>query len=314
MSRLKTLASDLGKTPTLKEFEKSGISKRTILKHKYSEIVKAAGLTPNAHAQTTSPLEVINRPPRIFIFDIETSYMLVKTYQLKTDYISPKNIVTDWHMLSYAGKFRGDDKTYYLDQRYESDKTNDRLLIEGLHHLISESDCLVGHNMARFDLKKFNTRAAFYNLDPIPEKMIIDTLKILRKYFALSSNSLDFAAKFFQLKNRKSSHGKFPGDSLWEECLKGNMEAWDECMHYNLQDVYVTEELFEYLAKYDTTINFQSFYGETICSCGEKKFFKDGFRNTRQGRFQIYRCHQCQKTFTGRENLIDKDLRKSFFR
>lgn len=315
VKRLKALSSELdGRTPTLREFEQSGVSKRQILKHKYSELCKMAGLEINKHAQTTEPIEPVIRPPRILIFDIETSYMLVKTYSLRTDYISHKNIVNDWHLLSYAGKFRGEDKFYYLDQRYAQDKSDDRQLAEGLHDLISQADILVGHNLDRFDLKKFNTRAAKYNLPPIAPKITHDTLKILRKYFALSSNSLEYAAKFLQLKNRKSSHGKFPGDSLWEECLKGNVEAWEECRLYNQQDCAVTEELFDFLAKYEPSINYQAFYQAQVCQCGSEKFFKDGFKYTRQGKFQVFRCHKCSKTFQGKENLIDKDMRSRFTR
>ena len=316
VASLKALSQSMdGKTPTQAQFIASGVSKRQVHKHKYSNLCRMAGLEINKHSQTTDAVEVVIRPPKILIFDIETSYMLVKAYSLKgNDYIAPRNIVKDWHMLSYAGKFRGDDKFFYLDQRYTQDKSDDRQLTEGLHDLISSSDVLVGHNLDGFDLKKFNTRAALYNLPPISPKITHDTLKILRKFFALSSNSLDFAAKFLQLKNRKSSHGKFPGDSLWEECLKGNLEAWEECEHYNKQDVLVTEELFDFLAKYEPAINYQSFYQKQKCVCGGEDFHKDGFKFTRQGRFQVFRCRakSCGKTFQSKENLIDEDMRGRF--
>jgi DNA polymerase elongation subunit (family B) len=314
VSKLKELANEMGKTPTLREFVASGVSKRQIQKHKFSEICKAAGLEPNPRSQTTSPIEPVIRPPRILYFDIETSYMVVKTYRLKTDYISHKNIISDWHFLSYAAMFEGEDTIYYLDQRFAEDKSDDRQLIEGLHDLLSQADIVVGHNIDGFDLKKFNTRAAKHGLDPLPPFQTHDTLKIARKFFSFSSNSLSFVAKFLGLDNHKSEHGKFPGDSLWEECMKGNFEAWDECMAYNQQDVRVTRDLYLYLAKYDPRINHQSFYQKTTCSCGSQSFYKDGHRFTKQGKFQIYRCHECGKTFTAKENLIDKDLRKGFFK
>ena len=83
---------------------------------------------------------------------------------------------------------------------------------------------------------------------------------------------------------------------------------------YNKTDVDVLELVYNKLAPWEPSINFQAFYFGTICSCGHTKFYKDGFRYTRQGKFQVFRCHNCSKTFTAKENLIDKDLRKSFFK
>src|SRR5688572_10420887 len=106
VSKLKELANEKGKTPTLREFIASGISKRQIQKHKYSEIVRAAGLESNKHGQIGDPVEVMIRPPKILVFDCEISEMLVKVYQLRgNDYISPKNIVRPWHFLSFGAYF-----------------------------------------------------------------------------------------------------------------------------------------------------------------------------------------------------------------
>jgi DNA polymerase III epsilon subunit-like protein len=313
--KLKQLAQELDKTPTLMEFVvKCGISKRQIHKHKYSNIVKAAGLDPNKHAQTTEPITPVIRPPRIAIFDLELVGMEVKTYQLKTDYISPKNILKDWAILSYAVKFKDEDEIHYYDQRKCRDKRNDKLLATKLHKILSEADIIVGHNSDNFDIKKFNTKVAVYGLPPLPLFTKFDTVKIARKYFAFSSNSLWYIAKALGLKNQKSDHGKFPGDSLENECMAGNIEAWDEMEKYNKQDVLTTEELFVYLSKYEPAINFQSFYQDTVCSCGNNKFFKDGFKHNRQGKFQVYRCHICAKTFMAKENLIHKSIRKEFFK
>ena len=240
--------------------------------------------------------------------------MLVKVYGLRNNvYISHKNIVKDWHLLSYAAQWEGEDTIHYLDQRYSPNVEDDRQLIEGLHHLLSSADIVVGHNIDSFDLKKFNTRAAKYNLPPLVQFQTHDTLKIARKFFSFSSNSLEYIAKFLNLENRKSSHGKYPGDALWEACMNGDIEAWEECKSYNEQDVRVTRELYLYLSKYDHRINLSSFYMRPTCSCGSSAFKKHGVRYTKSAIKQRYICLDCGKTFQARENLIDKDLRKGFF-
>jgi hypothetical protein len=184
----------------------------------------------------------------------------------------------------------------------------------GIHHLLSEADIVVGHNSAKFDHKKLNTRFIKHGLPPLNHYQVIDTLKIARKHFSFTSNKLAELAKFLDCGIRKSSHGKFPGFSMWDECLKGNHEAFIEMESYNKTDVDVLIAVYNKLAPWEPSINFQAYYQKTTCQCGNQKFFKDGFRRTKQGAFQIFRCAICSKTFTAKENLIDKDLRKGFFK
>jgi DNA polymerase elongation subunit (family B) len=311
VSKLKELANETGKTPTLREFVASGISKRQISKHKFSEIVKAAGLDPNKHAQSTEPLELDIRPPVICYLDEEISSMTVKTYTLKTDYIPHRNIIRNWHFLSYAAVLEHEPETfYYMDQRFAENIEDDRPIIEAIHHIVSKSDILSGHNIKRFDLKKFNTRAALYGLDPIPEKIVWDTLPLFKKHFDLPSYSLAFICKYFNFKHQKLDHS----NDMWDRCSSGDISAWEENERYNKMDVLAQREALHFIARFDPTINVQVFHYVPVCICGNKKFFKDGFKYTRQGKFQVRRCSSCSKTFIEKTNLIDKDLRKGLFK
>lgn len=312
VSDLKKLAHETGKTPTLMEFVGSGVSKRQILKHKYSEIVRAAGLEPNKHAQTTEPVEPEIRPPKILFFDIETAP--ITGYTWGTYEQSVIKILKDWFVLSYAARFRDDDRFFYLDQRFANPIEDDFQLLCGIHHLISECDYLVGHNSMKFDTKKLNARFIKHGLKPLNHYTQIDTLKIARKHFAFTSNKLADLAKFLNCDIQKSTHAKFPGFSMWDECMKGNQEAFAEMEDYNKTDVDVLIAVFNKLAPWEPTINFQSNYYVPVCVCGNKKFFKDGFKYTRQGKFQVRRCAECSKTFIEKTNLIDKDLRGSFYK
>jgi DNA polymerase elongation subunit (family B) len=316
VSKLKEVERELGRVPVRSEFLKmSDVTDWQLRKITFNKVLEAAGMELQKNQVPKAVPQSITREPRILIFDIESVGMEVKTYSLKTDYISPKNILKDWAILSYAAKFRGEDQFHYLDQRYTQDKRDDRQVVEGLHELIITSDILIGHNIDAFDFKKFNTKAAKYGLHPIPPKITYDTLKIARKFFAVSSNSLSYLANFFALKSKKSDHGKYPGDSLWDACMSGDMEAWDENEAYNKQDVLVTDELFDYLSRYDSRINFQAFYHRPKCSCGSDAFHRtEDFSYTKQGQFRIYKCIECQKPFVSKDNLIDKDLRKEFFK
>ena len=308
--KLKGLAGELGRTPTQREFVAAGNSKRQILKYKYSEIVRAAGLEPNKHAQKTEPVEPVIRPPKILFFDIETAPIRGYTWGLYEQNVI--KVIEDWFVLSYAAKFRDDDRFFYLDQRFANPVQDDFQLLCGIHHLISECDILIGHNSMKFDTKKLNARFIKHGLAPLNHYVQIDTLRIARKHFSFTSNKLADLAKFLSCDIEKSTHSKFPGFTMWDECMKGNQESFQEMESYNKTDVDVLIAVFNKLAPWEPTINFQAFYQRQVCQCGSEKFFKDGFRFTRQGKFQIYRCHSCSKTFTTKENLIDKDMRSRF--
>lgn len=311
VAKLKALSQEMGgKTPTQRDFIASGVSKRQIQKHKFSEICRMAGLEINKHSAMTEPVDVVIRPPIICYLDEEISDMLVRTYSLKNnDYISHKKIVKNWHFLSYAAVLEHEpERFYYMDQRYAQNIQDDRPIIEAIHHIISGSDILSGHNIKRFDLKKFNTRAALYGLPPISEKIIWDTLPIFKKHFDLPSYSLAFICKYFKFKYQKLDHS---GD-MWERCEAGDLSAWEENERYNKMDVLAQREALHFVAKFEPSINIQSFHQRQVCICGNEHFYKDGFKYTRQGRFQVFRCSKCSKTFQSKENLIDKDMRSRF--
>lgn len=312
--QLKELAKELDRTPTQLEFISKGASKRQIAKHRYSEIVKAAGLEPNRHSQTTAPIEPVIRPPKILFYDIETAPITSYHWGLFDQTIGLNQIIEDWFILSFSARYQGETDYYYFDQRSETHIQNDENLLKQVHKVLSGADVLVGHNSVKFDFKKLNARFIKYGLLPLNHFIHVDTLKIARKHFAFTSNKLSYLADYLKCDIKKSEHAKFKGMDLWNECLKGNQEAFTEMESYNKTDVDVVEQVYDKLAPWEPTINFQAFLFGTVCSCGQTKFFKDGFRYTRQGKFQVFRCHNCSKTFTAKENLIDKDLRKTFFK
>lgn len=312
ISKLKILASELGKTPTLIQFIASGNSRRQIDKYKYSNLVKQAGLEPNHHAQTTDPIDVIIRPPKILVFDLEVAAKVVYTYQMWDANIGANNVLEDFYILAFSAKFVGEDKIYYLDTRY-SPKC-DLHILESLSHLINEATHVCGHNLARFDLPTLRVRMIQSGVAPIPELPVIDTLRIAKRLFKFTSNKLGDLAKYLGCDTNKDEHSKFPGISLFTQAMEGNQEAF-ECMeHYCKTDSVVTEKILEKLMPWEPNINFQSNHYKTVCSCGNEKFYKNGFKYTRNGRFQIHRCSNCSKCYTGKENEISKDIRSGFFK
>lgn len=310
VAKLKELFHELGKTPTLIQF-KEYFSRRQIDKFGYNNLVKKAGLEPNM-THTPSPEIVIHSwKAKILFLDIETSAMLVRSYGLFNQNIPIQNIVEDWSLLSYAAQFNDDETIHYLDQRYASHYTDDRQLVEGIHALIEQADIICAHNL-KFDWGKLNAKFIKYELKPLHPNQIC-TLKMARRLAKFSSNKLEYIANYLGV-TPKESHGKFPGGKLWEECLKGNIEAWNECEVYNKGDIITLQEIFWKLAKYDERINFSVYEHQNVCTCGSRDFVRDGYKVTSGGKKQRFRCGSCGKVFNARVEELSVNIRSSLFK
>lgn len=311
----KKLADQLGRLPTSRDFLEVTTSRR-IQEYGFNNIVKLAGFEPriNNAQKKEIALKEQTRSPKILVFDIETSPITAYTWGLWDQNVGLNQIVRDWFVLSYAAKFLGEDTIHYLDQRYAEKIDDDKQLLEGIHHLISEADYLLGHNAKRFDIKKLNARFIKHDLPPIKDIIVIDTLSIAKKHFAFTSNKLEYIAKYLGCDNEKLKHKEFSGQEMWNETIKGNIKAFEAMEEYNKMDVIVTEQVYHKLVKWDSSINYHTNYSENVCTCGSKTFSKYGYRYTKAGTFRVYRCVSCFKNFTSKENLLDKDIKKGLFK
>ena len=93
----------------------------------------------------------------------------------------------------------------------------------------------------------------------------------------------------------------------------GNQAAWKEMERYNKYDVLSLEELYEKLAPWDSSINFNIYNEDTHnkCSCGSTKFRRKGYAYTEVGKFQRYECLGCGKNSRDRKNLLNKEKKSS---
>jgi hypothetical protein len=250
---------------------------------------------------------------KVLFFDIETSPLEVYVWDLKVDFIPLNMIKTEWSILSWAAKWQGSDKVLYEDNQGVKDIKNDKELMKGIWKLLDEADIVITQNGKRFDVKKLNAKFIEHGMQPPSPYRHIDTYQISKKNFAFTSHSLAYLAKVLKCDVQKSSHKKFPGFELWRQCLSGNKEAWKEMELYNKLDVLTLEEVYDKLAPWDNSINFSVYYDgkDSVCSCGCTEFVKKGFAATNGGMYQRYKCKQCGKPTRSKENLLDKDKRKS---
>lgn len=251
--------------------------------------------------------------PKILILDIETSYLLVKSWGIWEQNIPPSNIVKDWHVLAWAAKWAHEpaSKIMYMDQSKAKDISNDKNILKPIWKLIDEADIIVTQNGKKFDIRKLNSRFKIHGMEPPSSFRHIDTKQVASRLFGFTSNSLEYLSEKLNKKYKKLKHKKFPGMDLWDECVAGNKEAWKEMKRYNIHDVLALEELYNGLVAWDNSLNFSIYHENNTCSCGSTEFIKKGFKFTNAGKYQRYKCVKCGSEAKDKTNLLTKARKKN---
>lgn len=239
---------------------------------------------------------------KTLIWDVETSSIdiLHRCYDLrvKISRFDQKDIVRDWTMLGASWKLlNGPISCISVSPK---DPLNDYEVIRKLHEVLSDADILIGHNSDAFDIKKFNTRALYYDLTPIPPKRSIDTLKVAKKYFKLTSNKLAYLATYLKVDAKDESPN-------WNKILLGDSEELAAMREYNKKDVIVTERVYLKLRAWiDNHPNMnlanplKDIEGNDVecCPvCQSTDFKRDGFRYTKTSKKQRFFCKSHQGYF-----------------
>lgn len=209
------------------------------------------------HCIDTYGTTVERTPPKVLVLDIEISPLLSFTWGLFDQNVPLNMVVGDWFVLSWTAKWLHEDKVMYKDQRGKKGKAlrNDKNLLKPLWQLMDEADIILGQNSISFDLKKLNAKFLEHGMGVPSHYEKIDTFRLAKKHFSLTSNKLEYMSKKFNKVYKKQEHEDFSGFKLWDECMKGNLKAWKSMERYNNFDVLATEELFTKLAVFDKTKN-----------------------------------------------------------
>lgn len=231
---------------------------------------------------------------RVLVLDIETSPLEVYVWQLKDQYIDVSQLKKDWHIMAWAAKWLNDpaNSTVYYDLRHTKNG-DDKAILKPLWKLLNEADIVLTQNGKEFDSKKINARFMLHGMTPPKPYEHMDTYKVVKKLAAFTSNKLEYLTDKFCTKYKKLSHKKFPGLSLWIECLNGNKEAWDEMKKYNIHDVLSVEEFYNKIKAWAASVGPQ-IYTASASSCGTCDYrgkMVEG--KPRRAKKYSYRQHSC---------------------
>lgn len=183
------------------------------------------------------------KPKRLF-YDIETSYNIVKAWRIGFNInLNMNDIIQERAIITIAYKWEGEEDVTVLSWNKGCDKE----IIKDFVKVMAEADELVGHNVDRYDTKFIMARALKHNIPVLPKYQSTDTLKLAKKHFMLNSNKLDYIAQYLGI-GHKTKHR---GMEMWDDIiLRNDPKALEEMIEYNVQDVFLTEQVYHKLMEY----------------------------------------------------------------
>jgi hypothetical protein len=236
------------------------------------------------------------KPVKIVGLDIETAPTKGYVWGAWQQNLGKEQFIRDWYILSFCAMPLG-GKPEYHDKSESWQTEDDSLLLKRLWEILDDADIIVAQNGRKFDAKKIRTRFLLEGFPPPSPFRIVDTLETLRGNFAFDKNNLDFVSDRL-CRTKKRKHGKFPGFSLWDECLKGNKAAWKEMRLYNIDDVVALLELYIALRPWDNkhpNVAVYHYQDKPHCGrCGSAKLHltTKQFRSN-VGVYDMYQCLAC---------------------
>ena len=260
------------------------------------------------------------KQPRIIIWDIETSEMIVKSWGLWNQNINHKSIVQDWNIICISWKVLGKKKVKTFSVDFNKSRFDDYDLCKNMREVLLGADAIVHHNGNAFDLKKFTSRLIKHSLNPLPPILCIDTLKEVRKIAKFSSNTLDYIGTHLGLGAKLETGGQ----GLWNGVRDGDPKALQLMIKYCEQDVLLLEQVYLKLRGYmkshpNLTLDTSSIRNLTLdgdnitCpKCGSHKKHGHGYRRSASGILsQQIQCQGCYGYYTLRMSEKEKPKTKN---
>lgn len=245
--------------------------------------------------------------PRILIYDVENSPLITYNWSRWSDH-GVIDVKQEWFLLCVTWKWLGEKGVNYCGLNsfksvFKNDPTDDSRVAQKIHDLFEEADVTIAHNNDKFDKRKSNARFLMNGLNPPSPYKTIDTLKVARKHFALSSNSLNELAKMLGIGEKV----KHPGFSMWLGCMRGCPKSWAQMERYAKRDTAILEKIYKKLLPWiDNHPNYGVYLDSDrpVCpNCGSSKVIKRGFHYANTRKYQRYQCTSCGKYSNATKSL-----------
>ena len=255
---------------------------------------------------------------KMLLFDIETSMIQGYFWGLWQQNISIDAIIADWYVLCWSAQWLHEDNivnaSVHTVGRYKTDlRNNEAAVVLALWKLLDEADIVIAYNGKKFDKKKMNAKFLEYSLpEPSPYK-IIDPYLIVRSNFALTSNKMDFIARYVE----SIDEGKTKTNlGLWIRSMEDDLVSLQEMQDYCDQDIVVLKEVYMAVRHWDKSSGVNmGLYSDSdtmVCrTCGGEHLTElEATAKMTAGEYKVYRCDDCLTVQRGKKNLLDTSKRK----
>ena len=225
--------------------------------------------------------------PRILVIDIETAPASGYIWKLFDVNVSLSQLIDTSKVICFAAKWYGEKKVIFASNQEDTHKA----MIKKAWSLFNEADAVIGYNSKNFDCKILNKEFILEGLTPPTPYKHIDLLQTMRQNFKFMSNKLDHVSQELGI-GKKTSHQGF---DLWTACMNNDSKAWSLMKKYNINDVKLTEELYDKVKPWlKSTFNHNEHSNEVVCpNCGSHNLTKNGKYLSPNRAYQKYICKDC---------------------
>ena len=233
---------------------------------------------------------------RVLTLDIETSPSVVYTFDMTPNWISPDKIIEPSHIMCFAAKWYNTDEVEYYSDHDDGHST----MIQKAWELLDEADVLVTFNGVRFDVKHLQ-REFFTAGYPMPRPWKnVDLYREAKKQWVFESKGLAHLAERLDL-GAKEAHEGF---ALWKSCLAGDKDAWERMKAYNIQDVVLTEAVYDrmrgWIPNHPHMGPIDADDVGLLCNqCGGDDLSPTGLKRAVVIDYRLYRCNRCGANIQG---------------
>jgi len=245
--------------------------------------------------------------PRILTLDVELSPNISHTWGLFQQNIGLNQIVEPARVICFAAKWHGKKGVKFFSEFHDGQEA----MVQAAWDLLNECDALVTYNGVGFDVKHLQREFILAGLTPPAPFKNIDLLRVVRSQFKFASNKLDWVVQQLGV----GAKVKHEGHELWTLCMAGDSSAWSRMKKYNVQDVMITEALFDRLSSWVKIHPHHGlFNGDPSCCfrCGKNDMETHGKTHTETSSFDLLRCRGCGawSRSTKRSNGVDVKAEK----
>ncbi len=241
---------------------------------------------------------------KILLLDIETAPLEAYVWGMWKQNIYLSQLISNWYILTWAAKWIYDSKV--LSDKLTPEEAldeDDERVCQSLWKLLDEADIVIAHNGDKYDLSRIRSRFLVHDMLPPSFYKQIDTLKIARKEFDFPRNDLNSLAAVFEFEGKSNTTFE-----LWSRCKSGDSEALREMEKYNIQDIFVLEDVYLKIRpwiKGHPNLDLYIDSPKASCPhCGNTAIKSEsGFVYTQAVRYVMFRCVGCGAISRGKKGI-----------